>query len=30
VSDRYWAEEMAALQSAVLAGELFTLPLEAV
>jgi histidine ammonia-lyase len=29
VSDRYWAEEMAALQSAVLAGELFTLPLGA-
>lgn len=27
-SDRYWADEMAALQCAVLAGEIFTLPLE--
>ncbi|HXC75231.1 MAG TPA: histidine ammonia-lyase [Sphingomicrobium sp.] len=29
VSDRYWASEMAALQAAVLAGEIFTLPLPA-
>jgi histidine ammonia-lyase len=29
VSDRYWASEMAALQAAVLAGEFFTLPLQA-
>ena len=27
-SDRYWADEMAALQAAVLAGEIFTLPLQ--
>jgi histidine ammonia-lyase len=27
-SDRYWADEMAALQVAVLAGEIFTLPLQ--
>ena len=29
VSDRYWASEMAALQAAVLAGEIFNLPLQA-
>jgi histidine ammonia-lyase len=28
VSDRYWADEMEALQTAVLAGEIFTLPLQ--
>jgi histidine ammonia-lyase len=28
VSDRYWAGEMVALQAAVLAGEIFTLPLQ--
>ena len=27
-SDRYWADDMAALQTAVLAGEIFSLPLE--
>jgi histidine ammonia-lyase len=27
-SDRYWADELAALQTAVLAGEIFSLPLQ--
>lgn len=27
-SDRYWADDLAALQAAVLAGEIFTLPLQ--
>ncbi|MFL6840837.1 MAG: histidine ammonia-lyase [Sphingomicrobium sp.] len=27
-SDRYWADEMAALQAAVLAGEIYSLPLQ--
>jgi histidine ammonia-lyase len=27
-SDRYWADDMAALQAAVLAGEIFSLPLQ--
>jgi histidine ammonia-lyase len=28
-SDRYWADDLAALQTAVLAGEIFSLPLQA-